>query len=207
MSRVGQRGQATVETVGVTVLVALLLAGTSAWLVRAVHPPERPPAFVEAVSKPLVRDPAPFEFRYPLPRPFTMPRGRDDEPIGRALRALAGGARDGLLFGHELQAAFGLAYAERLRERGEQLLRDPLGGLGVVADPDLLRPESYAQDAVRDAERLRDYIAALRSMSPREAALRVSGDLGSFGADLSIEAAEVLLRKRLQRTGQREPAP
>lgn len=207
MSRVAQRGQAAVETVAVTVLAALLLAATSLWLVRAVRPPERPPAFVEAVSKPLVRDPAPFEFRYPLPRPFAMPRGRADEPVGRALRTLASGARDGLLFGHELQAAFGLAYADRLAERAEQLVSDPLGGLAPIADPDLLRPERLAQDAVRDAVRLRDYIATLRSLPPREAAMRVSADLGTLGADLSVEAAEALLRKRLQKIGQKEPAP
>lgn len=206
MSRVGQRGQAAVETVGIGVLVALLLAAVSAWLVREVRPPDRAPAFIEAVSKPLVRDPAPFEFRYPLPRPFTMPRGGDDEPIGRALRTLKDGARDGLLFGYELQAVFAMAYAARLAARGEQLVRDPLGGLVVLPDPDLLTPGGFAQRAVRDAVRVADYARTLRSMSPREAALTVSADLGTFGADLSVEVAQAALRKRIQRTGQR-PAP
>ncbi len=194
------------ESIGIAVLVALLLAAVSAWLVREVRPPDRPPAFIEAVSKPLVRDPAPFEFRYPMPRPFTMARGRDDEPIGRAMRMLARGAQDGLLLGYELQAVFALAYAARLGERGEQLLRDPLGGLVAVPDPDP-PPEGASRRADRDGGRLMDYVRTLRSMSPREAARKVSGDLGTFGADLSVEALEALLRKRLQKIGQKSPAP
>jgi hypothetical protein len=51
-----------------------------------------------------------------------------------------------------------------------------------------------------------NYVRTLRSMSPREAARTVSADLGTFGADLSIEALEALLRKRLQRVGQKSPA-
>jgi hypothetical protein len=203
MSRVAQGGQAAVESIGIAVLVALLLAAVSAWLVREVRPPDRPPAFIEAVSKPLVRDPAPFEFRYPMPRPFTMARGRDDEPIGRAVHMLVRGAKDGVLLGYELQAVFALAYAARLGERGEELLRNPLGGLVAVPE---LPPEGTARRADRDGGRLMDYVRTLRSMSPREAARKVSGDLGTFGADLSIEALEALLRKRLQRVGQKSPA-
>ena len=195
------------ESIGIAVLVALLLAAVSAWLVREVRPPSRPPAFIEAVSKPLVRDPAPFEFRYPMPRPFTMARGRDGEPIGRAMRMLARGAQDGLLLGYELQAVFALAYAARLAERGEQLLRDPLGGLVAVPGPDPAHEEPPRRGAPRDGSRLVDYVRTLRSMSPREAARTVSADLGTFGADLSAEALELLLRKRLQKIGQRSPAP
>jgi hypothetical protein len=204
MSRVAQRGQAAVESIGIAVLVALLLGAVSAWLVREVRPPERPPAFIEAVSTPLVRDPAPFEFRYPLPRPFTMSRGRDDEPIGRALRILAVGARDGIVLGYEMRQRFNEAYAERLRERGERFLRDPLDGLTELADPDLLTPEGALQQALRDAARLWDYSERLRSMPLRQAALTASGDAGTLAADLTVEAAEAYLKRRARRIG-REP--
>ena len=41
-----QRGQAAVEGIGVTVLVALLVAATGAWLLREAHPPPPPPVIV-----------------------------------------------------------------------------------------------------------------------------------------------------------------
>lgn len=195
------------ESIGIAVLVALLLAAVSAWLVREVRPPERPPAFIEAVSKPLVRDPAPFEFRYPLPRPFTMPRGRDDEPIGRALRILARGARDGVVIGYAMRQRFNQAYADRLLERGEQYLRDPLGGLTELPDPDLLTPQGAVRRALRDAGRLWDYSRRLRSMPLRDAALTASADAGTLAADLTIEAAQAYLEKRARRVGQEPRTP
>ena len=106
MSRGAQRGQAAVESIGIAVLVALLLAAVSTWLVREVRPPERPPALIEAAAAPLTRDPAPFDYRYPLPPPaFEMPRGRGDEPIGRVLRAAAACAS------HEFRGAIGIPAA------------------------------------------------------------------------------------------------
>lgn len=203
MSRIGQRGQAAVETVGIGVLVALLLAATSAWLVREVRPPDRPPALIEAVSKPLVRDPAPFEFRYPLPRPFTMPRGRDDEPIGRALRILARGARDGVVLAGEMRHEFAHAYWTRMREIGLEFLRDPVGGLAALPDPDELTPRGAVRRALRDAVGLWNYAQELRSMPLRQAALTASADAGTLAADLTVEAAEAALKKRLRSTGER----
>jgi hypothetical protein len=207
MSRIGQRGQAAVETVGMGVLVALLLAALSAWLVREVRPPARAPAFIEAVSKPLVRDPAPFEFRYPLPRPFAMPRGRDDEPIGRAMRMLARGARDGVVIGLEMRHEFAYAYGVRLRELGEEFLEDPIGGLVAVPDPELFTPESAVRQALLDARRLWDYGQELRSMPLRQAALRAAADAGTLAADLTVEVARAALKKRVERLGKEPRTP
>lgn len=204
MSRIGQRGQAAVETVGIGLLVALLLAAVSAWLVREVRPPDRAPAFIEAVSTPLVRDPAPFEFRYPLPRAFTMARGRDDEPIGRALRLLARGARDGVVIGLEMRHEFAYAYGMRLRELGEEFLEDPIGGLVALPDPELLTPDGAVGRALLDARRLWDYAQELRSMPLRQAALKAAADAGTLAADLTVEVARAALKKRVDRLG-REP--
>ena len=154
MRRRAQGGQATVETVGVTVMVALLLAAVSAWLVREVRPPARAPAFIEAVATPLARDPAPFEFRYPLPRPFEMARGRDDEPIGRALRAAGRGVREGVAFGIEMNRRCTLAFGMRLGDRSLALFQDPVGGIlePPVGDlPTSEEVEALRRGAARDA--------------------------------------------------------
>ena len=132
MSRGAQRGQAAVESIGIAVLVALLLAAVSAWLVREVRPPERPPALIEAVRGPADAGPGPL--RLPLPPaapPFEMPRGRDDEPIGRVLRAAAGGARDAIVLAVEMRYRFAYGFGMRLAERTRQFLDDPLGELAL----------------------------------------------------------------------------
>ncbi len=186
MSRVAQRGQAAVETVGVAAMVALLLAAASAWLVREVRPPERPPAFIDAVSAPLIRDPAPFDYRYPLPGPaFEMPRGRDDEPIGRALRAAARGGRSAIVFGLEMNRDCSLAFGLRLAERAEDFLSDPAAGLGSAR-------------ASADGD-LRAYVERLRAMPRREAALTVVRDACGTGADIALEAGQDALMRRASR--------
>jgi hypothetical protein len=196
MPRGAQRGQATVETVGVAVMVALLLTATAAWLVREVRPPDRPPAFIEAVSKPLVRDPAPFELRYPLPRPFTMPRGRDDEPIGRALRAVGRGVRQAVVLGIEMRHRCALAFGMRLGERGLALVEDPVGGLLDSPLPDPVTPEE-----------IQSYADELRSMPGRDAALTATADACAAGADLTVEVGQALLRRRIERAGRTSRRP
>ena len=199
MSRGAQRGQAAVESIGIAVLVALLLAAVSTWLVREVRPPERPPALIEAAAAPLTRDPAPFDYRYPLPPPaFEMPRGRDDEPIGRVLRAAAGGARDAIVLAVEMRYRFAYGFGMRLAERTRQFLDDPLGELAAIPDADLLT----SAGARRQVDRFLAWVREVRALPPREAALRVSEDAGRLGADLGVEVAKAWLERRAQRTGQ-----
>jgi hypothetical protein len=204
MSRGAQRGQAAVESIGIAVLVALLLAAVSAWLVREVRPPARPPAFVEAVATPLWRDPGPFDYRYPLPAPpFEMPQGRDDEPIGRALRAAARGTRDAVVIAVEVRHRFAYGFGMRLAERMHQFLQDPLGELAALPNADLLTSEG----ARREVDRFLAWVREVRSLPPRKAALRVSEDAGRLGADLGIEVAKAYLERRVSGTGQRPRTP
>jgi hypothetical protein len=194
--RGGQCGQAGVEAIGVAVMVALLLAAATAWLVREVRPPGRAPAFIEAVATPLERDPAPFEVRYPLPRPFEMPRGRDDEPIGRALRAAGRGVREAAVFGIEMRHRCSLAFGMRLGERGQELLRDPVGTL--LEPPGTDSPPSEA---------IRRYAEELRSMPGREAALRAAEDACAVGADVAVEVAQTLIGRRIEGAGRTSRRP
>jgi hypothetical protein len=209
MVRVAQRGQVAVEWIGLAVLVAVMLAAATAWLVREARPPSRPPAFIEAVAKPLVRDPAPFEWRYPLPRPYDFPRGRDDEPIGRFLRAAGRGARDGIVLAWEVRQELNRAFNARLRQRGLELLRDPLATLGDLPQAQELTARNALRRALLNAQELWDYAQELRTMPAREAALRAGRDAGTLAADLVVETLEARTVKGASRLGRdrasREP--
>jgi hypothetical protein len=184
----GQGGQAAAEAIGVAVMVALLLAAVTAWLLREVRPPDRPPDLIGAVAKPLERGPAPFELRYPLPRPFDMPRGRDDEPIGRALRAAGRGVREAVAFAVEMRHRCALAYGMRLGERSLALVRDPFGELLQTPAADLVTREEIER-----------YVEELRAMPGRDAALRAAEDACALGADGTVDVAQALLRRRIER--------
>lgn len=199
MPRASQRGQAALEGLGIGVLVVVLLAAVSAWLVREVRPPTEPPAVIAAVATPLVRGPGPFEFAYPLRPPPLELRGRDDEPIGRALRAAGGRVRAGVVLGLEMDDAFDRGFKRRLRERGVAILRDPLGGFRRLPDPSILTPSGAVLRALREARDLYDYAQELRSLPLREAALKASEDAGARAADLAVDVGEAALRRRVGR--------
>lgn len=209
MNRVHQRGQAAVETVGIAVMVALLLAAVSAWLVREVRLPDRPPAVIEAVSRPLERLPGRFEFTYPLTYRYPLPSG-GDAPIGRVLRAIGRGTRDGIVLSAEARNRFALGFGRRLRERAMELLHDPLGGLTEIdvramIDDDLFTPSGLLRRSLRHADTLWEYAQELRSMPLREAALKASEDAGRLAADGVIEAGRAALKRRIARTLRRPP--
>jgi hypothetical protein len=210
MTGAAERGQAAVETVGVIVMVALLLSAVSAWLLREVRPPDRPPPLVEAVAQPLSRPPGALEHMYPLTRGFAMPRGRDDEPIGRVLRAIGRGARDGAVIGLEARRRFQVAFARRLKERGIEFLRDPIPGIEDLADLpdlDLLTPAGQLRRALRHAGDLWEYARELRTMPAREAAMKAADDAGRVAADTLIEAGQAAIRKRIAGGGRPAPPP
>ena len=53
LGRWNQRGQATVEHVGITLVVALLMAGMALWASGVVRVPDHPPAIIARVTAPL----------------------------------------------------------------------------------------------------------------------------------------------------------
>jgi hypothetical protein len=126
--------------------------------------------------------------RYPLPRPFEMPRGRDDEPIGRALRAAGRGLRDAATLVVAMQQRCSLAFGMRLGDRSLEVLRDPVGAfLDAPGGEGLTREE---------AER---WLDELRALPGREAALRAVEDACAVGADATVEVVKELLRRRAAR--------
>ncbi len=205
VQRRGQSGQAALESIGVTVVVAVVLAAVSTWLVHEVHPPPRPPEVISAVATPLVRDPGVMEWRYPLHQRMPDLHGREDEPIGRALRTAVRQSRAGVQLSLEMNAAFDDAFKQRVRERGHEFVDDPLGGLVALPSPVLLTPDGALLKALQDAAALWAYARELRSMPLRDAALRASHDAGRHSADVAVDVGEALLRRGIRRAGHRLP--
>jgi len=205
-----QRGQAAVESVGITVAIALLVAAMSLWLAREVQPPARAPDVIGTIVGPL--DPGFAQgaqsWSATTTPPFldTVARGRGGRPIGQALRAIGRGVATGTVLAAEGDRGFREGFQDRLRERALGLVRDPLGGLDDLPDPSLLTPTGLANRILARAGELRDYVRHLRAMPPRVAARTAGRDLGEAAADLTVDLGEAALRRRLAgRLGSRVP--
>jgi len=175
-------------------LLALVLSAAGLWLVREVRPPDHPPRFVDAAAQPLVsaeswvgRNLDPLNGL----QPWSIPRGRDDEPIGRALRA---GGRVGLV---ALQGvpAFGQGAIDRLDEHLDAILSNPL----EVALESLrgtwwvgMHPDEAVQQTARA---LRDYVEDLRRRGPRGAYLKLAHDAGGESLDLALARGQAAVRR------------
>ena len=196
-----QHGQAAVESVGITIAIAVLLAAVSLWVARAAQPPARPPDVIGTIVGPL--DPgfaqgAPAWSTTTVP-PFlgSMARGPGGRSIGRVLRAIGRGVATGTVLAAEGDRGFREGFQDRLRERAEGLLDNPFEGLTNLPDPSLLTPTGIANRVLARAGDLRDYIRHLRALPPRVAARTVGRDLGEAAADLGVDLGEAALRKRL----------
>lgn len=215
-----QRGQAAVEGIGVTVLVALLVAATAVWLLREAHPPAAPPPVIAVAAAPLR---APYDSGIWAPAPALVFRGlsspaRGSRPIGRALRAVGRGIVTAVGVEREAEGAFHDGARERLRQRTRDFLDDPIGSLLTPPDPMMLTPAGVVARTVDDARGLWDYADRVRTLPPREAMRVVAHDAGAAAADIAIDVAQALLRRGVsravrrslpqnRRSGEETPAP
>lgn len=202
-------GQAAVETVGIVVVVVLALAAATAWLVAEARPPDRAPAVVEHVSRPLG---FPDSVRYwALP---AVPYGQEgaDEPIGDVLRALGGGSaaawRGYLHHRREWNRAYRRALWEQLAERVREGVRDPST---LAPDPALSTPEGLARAVVSRGRRTIAYVRHLRALPAAERARALRDDSARFMAGATLDALEITIRRGAMRArlprGPRPPAP
>jgi hypothetical protein len=181
-----QAGQATVEHIGVVVVVALLMASLSLWAAQNIRPSPAPPPIVASIVDHLQQEaPGSPGYRFPaVGAPFTAVRGTDDEPIGRFLKGTVRLARDVVVIGGP---ALAKGFVERVKERAVDMVRDPIGtaedtitGL-AQGNPNIL---AVIRDRVGD---IGDYVEALRGMSREEMIRTVAEDLGAAGAEFVID--------------------
>jgi hypothetical protein len=213
MTRSGQRGQAAIEGIGITVVVALLMAATAAWLAGAAGSPARPPDVVGRVAEPLGDGLGQRILTRPALPPFLSATGDGAAPIGRALAAAGRGVVSAAIVYARARNQYAVGFGERLRERVGEIIRDPLGDPGDLPDADMFTLRGLGLEAARRAGDLWDYARFLRSLPPEQAVMRAARDAGRESADAAIEVAQGALRRRLTRGGRgappapREPQP
>jgi hypothetical protein len=207
MVRIG-RGQAVVESVGVTVAIALLVAALAAWMAGGVRPPSAPPAVIERVADPLGLNARRVGHAWSSgdlpPWLDTAARGRGDRPIGRFLRRVGDGAREGLALALAFDEGWQSGIQPVVRRRIREFIADPVGTASSVS---LART---AVGLIQRAGRLPDYLRMLRSMPPRDALRRLGHDLGETTGEVGFDVLGTVAAKKagaLLRGGRGAPRP
>jgi hypothetical protein len=183
----GSPGQATLEYVGIMVLVALLMGGLGTWAVREFRPPSAPPPLIESVAAPLLggmqvapvgaaavaRGVARQMERGGLPRPAVP------GPVRRAL--------DGVLWWGVLnvdgQIEAGRGFLEQVGIRAEDLVKDPIKTIEGAVERLSQPPVIGTADRVA---RIAGTLATMGDRPFRESFLGISRNLGGIGADWLI---------------------
>lgn len=204
-----QTGQAAVEGIGITVVLALLVAATAAWLLNANHPPGRPPDVIGRVAQPLGGAYDPRLWRAPALPPLldALARGGRDAPVGRVLRAVGSGAVTGLIVAVQARNQFIAGGAERFEERTVDFLRHPLGDARDLPDADSFTLRAVGLAAAERAGEMWDYAQFLRTLPLRTAILTASRDAGRAAADIMVQVAQSALRRRVLRGRSGPPPP
>lgn len=189
-----QRGQAAVESVGVTVAIALLVAALAVWMAGNVRPAEGPPDVIGHVADPLGFTAGRVEqawSRDDLP-PWldTAARGRGDRPIGRFLGRVEEAAGGAVVLYLEFDEGWRSGIRPVVRRRIEEFLRDPVGSASSV---DLA---GTAVGLIQRSGRLPDYIRMLRGLPPREAARRLGHDLGEVTGEVGFDVLQTVVTRK-----------
>lgn len=180
-----QRGQATVEWIGLTVALALLLALAATWTARELRPPERPPPVVERVAWPLGSAPG-------VPLSLASLQLREgDAPFVHALKVAAGRVRYGFELWLLAQGSFNLGFVEGVGEYGVRVWNDR-GASVLPGLPDFgqLHPGVIGRD-------LRAWVRKLRRLPLREAVEVGARDAGRVSADGLTQVTEWYLRRKV----------
>lgn len=208
--RTGVSGQATVEHVGIVIVVALLLAAAGAWLASHVQPDRAPPSIVPHVWSGLDR------ISEPAPRPPDLgltPRERRTPAIGRALRRVVRTVRTGGEIVVVGTSEFATGFGHGLWSAFTEFVHDPVALLSdgrglitaLVEDPLGFTAEQF--DAAID------YARELGAMSPKAAYRRFMRDLGEATADAAITRGKLVAKRAMLRALKRRidagrvPAP
>lgn len=186
--RRGARGQATVEHVGLTVVVALLFAALAVWVAGSPWAPDSPPRVIEHVTAPLTAALTP-EGAAPAVVAAAAGRRAMERPAGSGPGdpGIVRRAWDGLLWWGALnvdgQVEAGRGFLEQIGIRAEDLVRDPVKTIDGAVER--LSKPPITSSAVR-VGRIVKTITTAGERPFRETFLGISRDLGGIGADWLI---------------------
>ncbi len=177
--RTRQRGQGTVEYIGVVVLVALLVTGITLWLRTAI--PDGPVSPPVALTQPLER------LVDPLRPPPPPKKGRGFwRSVGHGVRVAA---RTPVLLYR--------GFRDRVKQNLKDFIDDPLGSLrsggnGLFA---LARDPIGVTQEILDAAR--GYADELQALGPEKAYERLVYDLGGAAGDAAFDRGASKARREL----------
>jgi hypothetical protein len=202
------RGQAAVESVGVTVAIALLMAALAVWMAGNLRPSGPPPDVVGRVADPLGVSAQPIQQAWsPDDVPTWMDReaaGRGSRPIGRFLRRIGHGIRRGVAIEQAFERGWHRGIKPVVIRRVRAFVEDPVGTAGSV---DLAHT---GVGLIQRMGRLPAYIRMLNSMSAEEAAERLGQDLGETTGEVGMDVLEEVVTHKaggLLRGPGRTPSP
>lgn len=191
-TRWASSGQATLEHLGVTLAIALLMATLGTWVVREVQPPDHAPALIQRIAQPLMAQMAP-----PIPSDARVRLRREAERASGE-KGLLRSAFDAVLswgtlnVDGEIEMARG--FLDQVGVRAEDLVKHPVETLAGAV-------QSLTRDPVKEtAGRVSDiagYLSDLGKKPFRVAFLNVSRDLGGVAADWLIARAARYVRGRV----------
>jgi hypothetical protein len=192
--RWNQRGQATVEHVGITLVVALLMAAMALWASGVVRVPDHPPAIIARVTAPLG---AVVARGYPVAQGLSR-QSATDMAARRGQPGLLHRLWDGFLswgalnVDGELEALGG--FTDEVLSQAEGLIRHPLETAAGIFGQGRMTPArqvvSSSGDISRDALGIGD-----RPL--RESFLKISRAAGAMAADWLILRGARFLRSRV----------
>jgi len=187
MRRRGSPGQATLEHVGITVMVAVLMAAVGIWAVRDFTPPSSPSPLIERVSAPLLGSSS------DAPAAVGASGRGMARQMERGVFAPAAGsgavrrAWDGILWWGALnvdgQIEAGRGFLEQVGIRAEDLVKDPIKTIEGAMDRLAKPPVAGTADRVA---RIAGTLATMGQRPFRESFLGISRNLGGIGADWLI---------------------
>ncbi len=198
LPRWSERGQATVEHVGLTLIIVLMLAATAMWVAREVRPPDRLPDVIGQLVAPLTDADGPALLPVPAGSPvdhLQVPMERRGQPgLFQQLRngAIAWGVAnvDG-----QLQALGG--FTDQIKSVVGGLVSDPVGNAVRVIVP--LRVGTSATASDLGEQSWAGYLYDVGKRPWRDTFMTVSRNAGRWAADwLILRGAKFL---RLQARG------
>lgn len=194
----GERGQATVEHVGLTLVLALVLAACATWAVQSMQPPDHLPDVIGQVAAPLDDLAGHLGVRVPTPGTAPAEPGPGVDRPGLLHRAWNAFVSWGTLnVDGEVQALGGAI--DEVRSQVSNAVHDPLGTgariLGMVRGSPVPMPQ--ADPGASEGPGVVGYLYEIGKRPFRETFLHMSRLAGHWAVDWMIARGARWLRLRL----------